>query len=147
LFASEEKRIKKLVTWSAVSDFIQRLPDNQLMNKWQKDGVIYVENGRTHQQMPMYYQFAEDTLKNKDRLNILNAEKNLKIPHLIIHGTKDEAVNVNEAKMLHQANSKSKLELILDANHTFGAKHPFVENEFPLHFNQVFQKTLSFLKQ
>ncbi len=92
LAANEDKRIKKLITWAAVSDLIRRIPEEQMV-EWKEKGVIYIENGRTHQQMPMYYQFVENVKNNLDRLNIEQAAKSLDIPFLIIHGTNDEAVN------------------------------------------------------
>ncbi len=141
---SEDKRIKKLVTWAAVSDFISRVPND--MGGWKRDGVIYIENGRTKQQMPMYYQFAEDLLANKDRLSIRDAESRLGVPHLIVHGTNDGAVNVNEAKDLHQWNSESELVIIENGDHVFGASHPFHEEVLPKDVQLVLEKTISFLQ-
>jgi pimeloyl-ACP methyl ester carboxylesterase len=146
LAANEDKRIKKLVTWAAVSDFIKRLPQQE-MEQWKKEGVIYIANGRTHQQMPMYYQFAENTLKNKDRLDIEQAAKNLTIPYLIIHGTADEAVNAIEAHQIKEWSSPSELLLINRAGHTFGAKHPFTDNELPIAAQQVIDHTINFFKK
>ncbi len=139
--ASEDARIKKLVTWAAVSNFINRLPD---IEKWKKDGVVYVENTRTKQQMPMYYQFVEALLKNKGRLDIENCEKKLSIPHLIIHGTKDEAVHFSEAEKLKAWTLSAKLLLIKEANHTFGITHPFNNKELTNNAKEVLEKTLNF---
>jgi len=43
--------------------------------------------------------------------------KKLKIPILIINGTRDIQVQVSEAELLHKANSKSELLIIEDMNH------------------------------
>lgn len=145
LKAAEDLRIKKLVTWAAVSDLFARLPED--LSAWEKDGVVYVANARTNQQMPMYYQFVEDMMRNKERFDIEWAEKNLKIPHLIIHGNLDEAVNVNEAYDLNKWNSNATLYLIEGANHTFGAKHPFHDEVFPEDVVKVLTKTIEFLKE
>lgn len=45
--------------------------------------------------------------------------KKLNIPILIINGTKDIQVSENEAKLLHEANSKSELKIIDKMNHIF----------------------------
>ncbi len=45
--------------------------------------------------------------------------KKLNIPVLIINGTKDIQVSINDAKLLKDANSNSKLELIENMNHLF----------------------------
>ncbi|MGE0560996.1 MAG: alpha/beta hydrolase family protein [Flavobacteriales bacterium] len=142
--ASEDKRIKKLVTWAAVSDFLSRLPQD--LTTWKTDGVLYVENTRTHQQMPMYYQFVEDNLNNKERLNIRKSAEKLNIPHLIIHGTNDEVVHVTEAHNLKKWNLKSELFLLEGGTHTFGAKHPFNEIDMPNDVQLALRKTLAFLR-
>ncbi len=56
--------------------------------------------------------------------------KNLKIPILIINGTKDIQVGEEEAELLHKANAKSQLELIENMNHIFKEiKVGLVENQ------------------
>ena len=96
--------------------------------------------------MPLFYQFVDDNLKNKERFNIENAAKNLSIPFLIVHGTNDETVNVKEAEDLKQWSINADLFLIEGANHSFGTKHPFDEETFPANFQQVINKTIDFLK-
>jgi pimeloyl-ACP methyl ester carboxylesterase len=144
--ASEDARIKKLVTWAAVADLINRIPPQQF-EVWKQNGVIYVENARTNQQMPMYYQFAEDTINNMERLTIERAAKMLAIPHLIVHGTNDEAVGILEAENLALWNKNAELYIVKDANHTFGAAHPFEQEKFPEHFQLVIDKTLEFFRK
>ncbi|MEO6903894.1 MAG: alpha/beta hydrolase fold domain-containing protein [Bacteroidia bacterium] len=142
--AFEDKRIKKLVTWAAVSNFLARLPKD--LTTWKNNGVVYIENVRTQQQMPLYYQFVEDNLKNKERFNIENATKGLSIPFLIVHGTADEAVGVKEAQDLKQWDKNAEVFLIEGSNHAFGAKHPFDKEKFPADFQKVIDKTIAFLK-
>ncbi len=145
LAANEDIRIKKLITWAAVADLINRFPQEQL-NYWKEQGVIYVENARTNQQMPLYYQLAEDTLANLDRFNIEKAANKLATPHLIIHGTADEAVSVNEGKKINGWNTNSELYIIDGSGHTFGANHPYELVKFPDEIQLVLDKTLNFLK-
>ncbi len=142
---SEDTRIKKLVTWAAVSDLINRLSPQQ-MEAWKQNGVIYVENVRTMQQMPMYYQFASDTLNSIERLTIENAANAIKVPHLIVHGTHDESVRLVEAENLARWNKNAELFIVEGANHSFGAVHPFNSDQFPFHFQQVIDKTIEFLR-
>jgi len=146
LAANEDTRIKKLITWAAVSDLINRYPQ-EVVDQWKKEGVIYVENARTNQQMPLYYQLAEDTLSNKERFNIERAAKEFSIPHLIIHGTHDEAVTISEGADIHKWNSGSEILIIEGANHTFGAKHPHTESSFSGDVEVVLHKTLAFIKK
>jgi len=143
--ASEDSRIKKLVTWAAVSDLINRFPKEQI-DFWKKQGVIYIENTRTNQQMPLYYQLAENTLASADRFSIEKAIKKIQVPQLIIHGTKDEVVLINEAHNLKKWNNSAELFVIDDAAHTFDIKHPYLQDVFPKHAKQVIRKTLNFFR-
>src|SRR5690606_2997684 len=58
--ASEDQRITQLITWASVSDFGRRTATSGELEQWKKDGVKYVLNGRTKQQLPHNYQFFED---------------------------------------------------------------------------------------
>ena len=144
--ASVDKRIKKLVTWSALSDFSRRFPAASLMEKWKKNGVYFIENTRTRQKMPLYYQFYEDFIQNKAKLNIAEAEKKLNIPHLIIHGTEDETVYLGEALYLISLNEYSSLIKIKNATHTFGGYHPYKEKKIPAHAEMAVNYTISFFQ-
>ena len=146
LAANEDDRIKKLITWAAVSDLINRYPQD-IIDHWKKEGVLYVENARTNQQMPLYYQLVEDTLANKERFNIERAANELTIPHLIIHGTLDEAVQIGEATKIHEWNKGAEILIIEGAGHTFGAKHPHTESSFSGDVDVVLHKTLEFINR
>jgi pimeloyl-ACP methyl ester carboxylesterase len=146
LKAGEDPRIKKLVTWAAVSDFINR-NKKLTVETWHEKGVVYTFNARTKQQMPLYLQFYENLQANKDRLNILRAARHLTIPFLIVHGTKDEAVDLKDAQELHQACKQSDLMVVGDAGHTFDVKHPFDDVAFPENAQVVIERTMAFLKE
>jgi len=103
-------------------------------------------NGRTKQQMPHYYQFYTDFIANEERLTIKRAVANLSIPFCIIHGDGDTSVYVEEAKNLHQWNKNSELYIIKNANHVFGAKHPYTETHLPDDLKNTVKKTIAFLK-
>ena len=63
LKAAEDSRIKKVISWASPSDFTNRMDDSKI-SLWKEKGVAYVFNSRTNQNMPMYYQFYEDCIKN-----------------------------------------------------------------------------------
>jgi len=143
--AREDSRINKVISLAGVSDFNARFIDEDTLQFWKKTGVIYVENSRTKQQMPLYYQLAEDVLKNRDRLSVENASKSLNKPHLIIHGTKDPTVHLEEAKRVHSWSQQSKLEIIENADHVFNVKHPWNEGQLPKQFLLMLEKSLEFV--
>jgi pimeloyl-ACP methyl ester carboxylesterase len=145
LKAYEDPRIKRLITWAAVSDFGSRFGTDEEIKEWKKTGVKTVLNGRTKQKMPHYYQFYEDFIAHKNRLDIERATKNLKIPQLIIHANNDTAVNFTEALHLHSWNPDSKLLPIENSSHVFGAVHPWEEDELPKVLNHVVEASLEFV--
>lgn len=144
--ASEDSRITKLITLASVSDFGKRTATSGELEAWKKDGVKYVLNGRTKQQMPHYYQFYEDFKANEDRLHIASAEKQLYIPHLIIHGDGDPSVKIEEGHSLHQWNPDSHFRIIEGADHVFNVKHPWDKDELSNEFQEVTDAMIEFLK-
>ena len=143
--ASEDKRITQLITWAAVSDFGKRTATSGELEQWQKEGVKYVLNGRTKQQMPHYYQFYEDFKANEERFNIEKAARNLNIPQLIIHAIDDPSVKYCEAEDLHTWNSDSFLVTIEHSDHVFGASHPWEDNKLPKALHEVVEKSIGFI--
>jgi uncharacterized protein len=145
--AEEDHRIKKVVTLAGVSDYKMRFSQGEHFQAWKNQGVYYVENGRTKQQMPHYFQFYTDFIENEERLTIKRAVSNLKIPHLIIHGNEDTSVSIKEAENLHKWNPNNTFEIIKGANHVFGASHPWEQKTLPKHLKDVVNKISAFLKQ
>ncbi|MGJ8683218.1 MAG: alpha/beta hydrolase family protein [Nonlabens sp.] len=143
--AAQNKLVKKVVTLAGVSDYESRFPKDNTFDKWKESGVYHVKNGRTHQEMPHYFQFFEDFEKNKEMLTIKNSVENLKIPHLIVHGKNDIVVSFNEALQLHQWNPRAELQSIHNANHTFGASHPWNHDILPKDLRQTTQCVINFL--
>jgi pimeloyl-ACP methyl ester carboxylesterase len=145
--ASEDQRITQLITWASVSCFAKRTSTTGDLEQWKKNGVKYVLNGRTKQQMPHHYQFYEDFILNKKRLNIKKAAEKIRIPQLIIHSMEDEAVKFSEAEHLHVWNPKSELYKIYNSNHVFGAFHPWKATKLPKTLNLVVEQSIDFIKQ
>ena len=143
--AEEDSRITNVISLAGVSNFENRFPKDEAFETWKKEGVYYVVNGRTKQDMPHFYQFFEDFEQNKDRLNIKRAASNLKIPNLIIHGNNDTSVSIEEAKNLHKWNPNSELKIIEGADHVFNSKHPWDNNDLSEQLNKVAKSIIKFL--
>ena len=145
--ASENSLVRTVITWAGVSDFKIRFQENsEGWKDWKEKGVMYVENQRTLQSMPHFFQFYEDFKKNEDRLNIKSAVEKLKIPYLIIHGQKDLGVLPDEGKKLQSWNSTNELKLIESGDHTFSAKHPWKFDFLPKELKEVVFLTINFIK-
>jgi len=145
--AEEDSRINNIISLAGVSDFKARFPSGQHLKQWKEQGVMFVENGRTKQQMPHYFQYFEDFERNEKRLTIKRAVSNLKIPHLIVHGSDDTSVSVEEAKALHQWNPNSVLEIIEGANHVFGTSHPWKKDTLTEELLSAVNFCVTFLKK
>lgn len=143
--AAENNKVKKLITWAGVSDFGARLPSGEALQLWKTNGISYILNSRTHQKMPHLYQFYQNFIDNEARLTIKNQVSKLEIPHLIIHGTQDAVVSVEEAKNLHSWNPKSELFLIEGMNHPLGCKQPWEKETMPDNLKKVVQKSVQFV--
>lgn len=145
--AEEEPKVKGLISLASVSDYKLRFPKGKAFLHWKESGVYYVENGRTKQQMPHFFQYFKDFMENENRLTIKRAAKKLTIPHLIIHGENDTSVKLSESLNLHKWNPKSQLEIIEKADHVFNTKQPWENPEMSFELKIVCQKIHSFLKQ
>ncbi|MEL0645380.1 alpha/beta hydrolase [Olleya sp. Ti.3.14] len=143
--ASEDHRITKLITWASVCAFGKRTSTTGNLEQWKQDGVKYVLNSRTKQNMPHNFQFYLDYINNKDRLDIENCCKRLTIPHLIIHGTEDPSVSFEEAKLLKLWSPKNTLIALPKTNHVFNAKHPWTKNYLPESLEVVTKKSIAFI--
>ena len=146
LKAHEDNRIKKVITLAGVSDYKSRFPKNEAFDTWKKNGVYYVKNGRTHQEMPHFYQFYTDFVKNENRLHIQKATSEITIPQLIIHGDNDTSVSIKEAEKLHTWNLNSELKIIEGANHVFNTSHPWKEKQLSDHLKKVTKICCDFLQ-
>ena len=146
LKSDEDSRAKKVISLAGVSDYKSRFPKNEKLQEWEEKKVYFVKNGRTHQEMPHFYQFFRDFKKNEKRLNIKKATQNLEIPLLIIHGNNDASVSINEAKNLHKWNSKSTFKIIENSNHVFGTSHPWDKERVSEELSEAIEIAIAFLK-
>ena len=146
LKAYEDDRVKAIATLAAVSDLEKRWTEG-FLEDWKEKGYQYVYNGRTKQDMPLYYQLIENLNANLDRLNIPKATKEIKQPALVIHGTADETLPLAMAKDLKHWNKKIELAIIEGAGHTFGGTHPFSKTEIPKHSLAFLKLTVTFFKE
>ncbi|MAT38435.1 MAG: alpha/beta hydrolase [Ectothiorhodospiraceae bacterium] len=123
--AAEDERVRSVVTWASVAEY-DRWGD-KTKSDWRERGFIEIMNARTKQRMPLGVGLLEDAEQNSERLDLLRAISAIEVPVLIVHGEQDVSVPVEEGKRLYEASNKATTELALipNADHTFGAKHPY----------------------
>lgn len=145
LHAANNPHINALITWSAIADFASLWKKEQEAD-WKKEGKIEVVNARTKEKMPLNVTLLTDYEENKEKLNIIAAAKRISIPWLIVQGDDDVNVPFETAQKLADANPNSRLLRIEQANHVYGAAHPFTSESLPTQLLQVCEKSLLFLK-
>lgn len=138
-----DTKIKKVCTWASPFDF-HRSWNSKFIDKWRADGVQYIKNARTNQMMPLDISVLNDLDNNKKKYSLVNASQQLQIPYLIIQGTNDQAVKMEEFNLLKKYFSKAKTHIIDDANHVFGGSHPYEGSDLPEHTQELVRVTKDF---
>ncbi|NRS89111.1 alpha-beta hydrolase superfamily lysophospholipase [Flavobacterium sp. 7E] len=138
-----DTKIKKVCTWASPFDF-HRSWNSKFIDKWRADGVQYIKNARTNQMMPLDISVLNDLDNNKENYSLVNASQQLLIPYLIIQGTNDQAVKMEEFNLLKKYFSKAKTHIIDDANHVFGGSHPYEGSDLPEHTQELVRVTKDF---
>jgi len=136
--AAERDDLAALATWAAISTFRRWSAEQDA--DWNRDGVTYVLNARTGQNMPLGRSLRDDIESNADRLDVLAAAGRVRAPWLLVHGAEDETVPVEEARLLEAQSSEAALEIVEGAGHTFEAGHPM--GPPPLALQEAAKRTL-----
>lgn len=101
----------------------------RVTDEWEKNGVHYIKNSRTKQDLPQGREFLEEIKQANGKWNVRNALEEVSTNFLIIHGEEDESVPIEHAKNLYEWNKKFghkvELKIIPNASHTYNTKHPF----------------------
>jgi len=143
LLGSVHSKVVKTVTWAGIASIADRFPTGEVLENRKKEGMRYVHNGRTKQDLPNSYFQYEDFVKHQNSLDIEATCKTLKKPVLVVHGTADESVSIDEGKAL-AGWLATKLVEIEGANHTFGSSQPWDSENLPKDLELVCEKTLEF---
>ncbi len=143
--AFENSLIDKVIMYAGVAHFKPSFIDDAALDYWKKTGVLYVENSRTKQQMPLYYVLAQDIIDNQDRFDLKRVAEELNKPMLLLHGKEDTIVPPEASLQLNKWCNTSKLKLFEGANHTFNVKHPWQENDLPIVYQEMLSEVLQFV--
>lgn len=123
LRAAADARLGALVTWASIATV--RRWGAAAMATWRATGRQDVVNARTGEVLPLYTDVLDDIDAHGPALDIEAAAARVAVPWLLVHGSADEAVPVEEAEHLAALQPRLELERIEGAGHTFGARHPW----------------------
>lgn len=142
---AEDKRVNKLITMASISGSRNLWPP-EAEAQWRIQGLMYIPNTRTGQQMPLKSTILDDLDANPARLDILAKAWALEQPWLIIHGDADVPIPVSHAEALKAAQPTAELLIIHGADHVFGATHPWAGDTLPASLEQFCAKAVQFFK-
>lgn len=146
LLTAQHPLVYGVITWAAISDIGARFPSGEALEQWKNDGIYYVKNSRTQQEMPQRYCIYEDWLANKAQLDIESHARKLHKPALHIHGENDSTVDVEEVKKI-AGWTNGEVFIQPSANHTFGAQHPYSSTLLPKELLNICKLTLAFIEK
>lgn len=131
LMAAKDERVRSIVTLAGVNE-PNRIPMDQAREALKALGHVPIQNARTNQIMPVGQEFFDDLERHRAAFDIRAAARRITVPWLLIHGSGDETVPLDEAHDLVEQSShnpvrgdNTRLLTIQDAGHTFGGVHPF----------------------
>jgi len=138
---ARDPRVGAVATWNGVSHFDRFSKDD--IREWRARGFAEVLNARTGQVFRLHTSYLDDLERHGDAYSPVEAMRRMETPTLVVHGTRDETVDPDEAERLSRAAGPGVAQLvwIQGGNHTFGAKHPF-DGSTP-QLDQALEKTLS----
>lgn len=134
LLASEQwqfqSQLGMVCTWAGICDIARRFPTGAELLEWEKNGIRFVRNARTNQDLPQQYTLYTDFIAQQEKLDILSAAKKMAKHLHIFHGDQDSSVPLSEADELAKASGTNVCQ-IKGADHVFGAQHPWNEKKMP----------------
>ncbi|WP_166243903.1 alpha/beta hydrolase family protein [Paenibacillus turpanensis] len=132
IYAAEHaKSVSGVISWNGTTDFRAIFPEN-VQREMKEAGRSWIENARTKQRMPLDVEILDDLDANAERFDIVKRAAALEVPLALIQGTNDYARLIEGSKRLKTACRNVDWLRIDGGDHTFGAKHPFVESPKPL---------------
>ena len=140
------EKIKSVSTWASIASIENRFPKGEVLNEWRDQGVRFVKNGRTKQDLPQNFNLYNDFQKNKSRFHIERICKKYVKPIAHFHGLEDTSVPSESSQKLADW-SKGELHMIKETNHVFGSSHPWVATEMPDTLEKLCGLTLKFISK
>lgn len=144
--AATDNRVEKLITFASISSFRNLWPKAHEA-QWRMQGIMYIHNARTGQQMPLKVSLLDDMDQHPAKLNIAEKAGSIKQPWLIVHGDADKSVPLAHAEELKAAQPHAELMVIHGGDHVFGASHPYEKETLPEELLIFCDESVRFLKQ
>ena len=127
LTAKSFPEVRSVVTWSTPSR-LDRYTGRR-KEEWKRTGALEFSDSRSPVPLRLDYSYYEDIDANRAMYDLPRAAAALARPHLVVHGERDAAVSINEAKAFFDlpGTGDRRFETIKGCGHTFGVTHPMSE--------------------
>ncbi|MET3287718.1 UNVERIFIED_CONTAM: dienelactone hydrolase [Brevibacillus sp. OAP136] len=142
LFGAHHPQVKGIITWNGIADV--NLFDARLRKEIAENGVGYIANARTRQQMPITQAVIDDVDRNREAYDLLAKVREMEQPLLIVQGDADFDRLVEGSKRLHAADADSRLHVIAAGDHVWNTRHPFAGTTPQL--EEVIEVTSNFIQ-
>ncbi|WP_126428282.1 alpha/beta hydrolase [Brevibacillus marinus] len=123
LFGANHPQVRGIVTWNGIAHV--NLFGEELRSQIARQGVGYILNSRTQQQMPISRVVIDDVDQNAAAYDLVAKVSGMRQPLLLVQGDEDAQRLVEGAKKLHAAARNGRLHWVKGAGHTFNTVHPF----------------------
>jgi len=124
LVSREFEEVRSIVTWSTPARLDRYTARRKV--QWKKDGALVFADDRSPVPLRLDFAYYEDIDAHRSDFDLPRAAGALTIAHLMVHGERDGAVTLAEARALAAAprGGGARLEIIRGAGHTFNVRHP-----------------------
>jgi pimeloyl-ACP methyl ester carboxylesterase len=124
IYGSFDHKIGSLVTWSTPSR-LDRYTERR-KRLWKKTGKLTFRGGRSGQPLHLDYSYYRDIERNGEKYDLPLRMEKVRAPHLIVHGERDAAVSLREARRLvsRTGTGRVRFDVLPGSGHTFGVKDP-----------------------
>mgnify|MGYP001812292490 CR=1 FL=1 len=123
ILSAERTDVVAIATWAAIASPLRYAA---LFEGVEPGGTVEITNARTGEVLPLYSDVVLDLEANRDRFDLNASLARSRVPLLVVHGTEDLAVPVEDGRQLAAAGVDASLEIIDGAGHTFEVGHPFM---------------------
>lgn len=145
IYAGTDPRVKKVVAWAPVTNYLSAFQQFNT-EEWQKKGFVITKNARTNMDLPVNFSFYEDIQNHQSDFDVITKSSMLEIPVLLVHGTEDESVPISNSHAIHDHCLHALFVKLQHAGHTFGSKHPWTsEAPMPHELVQLMENTIEFI--
>lgn len=143
LAAVDRLDIRALAAWAPIATFDRW--EEQVKRIWRKQGYWPVVSNRTGQELRLGNRLLEDMEMWKKKGDVLGFLERCRCPVLVLHGTHDESVPLEEGRRWANQKERVVLHTFEGMGHTFGVRHPMTEA--PPVLEEAFRRTLVFFEE